>query len=87
MTGYYDLHGNFIQGRTVGGNSGVSVNTIEMECEAKATYLRENGGGALVAMSEMLQKHQVLKSDQWSYPDNRHPLSPLVALLIEETFN
>ena len=86
MTGYYDLQGNFIQGRTVGGCSGTSINTIEMECQAKATYLRETGGNAMPAIGEMLQKHQVLKSDKWSAFDNPHPLSPLITLLVEETF-
>lgn len=86
MTGYYDLRGNFIQGATVGGVPGQSMNTIEMEAQALATWCEETGSDPRIELKKMFQKHQVLKTEQWHWPDNPHPLSPLIAMMVKEAF-
>lgn len=86
-TGYYDIHGNFIEGATVGGGIGVSTNALEIECLAAASNVRDNGVSAKSEMARLLAKHPVLKSDNWEYPAKPHPLSPLIEYFWKEIFD
>ena len=83
---YFNSRGQFVSGQTMGG-SGVSTSVIEMEVQDSVYRCVNYGASALDEMRQILKKHPVLKTDQWSYPDNPHPLSALVAEYVREIYS
>lgn len=83
---YFNSKGQFVSGQTMGG-SRFSTSVIEMEVEDAVYRCVNHGASAHEKMKHMLKKHPVLKTDQWLYPDNPHPLSALVAEFVRNIYS
>ena len=87
MAGFYDKHGNFVENATVGlrADGGSLSPTVSVEVDAASERVKE-GGSALLELRKLFEAHPLLKADRWSFPENRHPLSRLVELYVEEVY-
>jgi len=83
---YFNSKGQFVSGQTLGG-SGVSTSVIDLEVQDAVYRCANHGASARDEIKQMFKKHPVLKTDQWSYPDNPHPLSALVAEFVREIYS
>jgi hypothetical protein len=88
VAGFYDKNGNFVENATVGlrNGGGALSPTVSVEVDAACERVRESGS-ALVELKKLFDAHPLLRSDRWSYPDNPHPLSRLVALYVDEVLS
>ena len=88
MAGFYDKNGNFVENATVGlrNGGGALSPTVSVEVDA-ACERATNGGSAKAELVKLFDAHPLLCSDRWSYPDNPHPLSRLVALYVDEVLS
>lgn len=83
---YFNSKGQFVAGQTIGG-PGVSTSAIEMEIQDAVYRCKNYGESPKECMRVLLKKHPVLKTDQWSYPDNPHPLSALIAEFVKDIYS